>query len=340
VGRIFTSSYYRTAGNLYDVIDLLAVLLTWLLGHTATKKVWLLFRLSYVFKHFDKISRLRVIFSGMSNGLLSIVCVLLVTSLVTYIYSIFGMILFEKNDPHHFGTLAYSMLSLIRCATLEDWSDLFYIAYYGCAVYDGGRYKMQGTNLEAGQSLCEPNAQPGMAIVYFFSYVIFVGYVMLSMFIGAISIAMHEQNDKLHRQLEVAKLEKFQERARKETDKRVALNKLSIDEQNIRIQLKNCLQKAFYGKDAEFTEEIEHDDAMMRLYLRASKMCRTIQKHPYFNGAMAAVICVLGLCSGLEMDPSWNHKLAFKMFSTNFTGVAIFILWVVGCMPVSPSSYL
>jgi hypothetical protein len=272
--------------------------------------------------------------------MLSIACVLLVTLLVTYIYSIFGMVLFQKNDPHHFDTVAHSMLSMIRCATLEDWTDLFYIAYYGCAVYDGERYITQSASrnhtMEAWQSLCEPNPQPGVAVVFFFSYVIALGYVMLSMFIGSISIAMQAQNKQLLIELEEENKQKSYERARKKTAKRVAINHLCIDKQNRHIKLRNCLQKAFYGKDAELTEPVKHKYAVMRAYLRASKVCRKIQTNMYFNGGMALVIMSLGLCMGLSMDSSWNDEVVFRAASKQFTSFAISMLWVVGLYPPPP----
>ena len=37
------------------------------------------------------------------------------------------MILFQKNDPWHFGTLHNSMITLFRCTTLEDWTDVMYV---------------------------------------------------------------------------------------------------------------------------------------------------------------------------------------------------------------------
>ena len=51
-----------------------------------------------------------------------------------------GIYLFGANDPWHFGDLATAMLTLFRCATLEDWTDVMYINIYGCHRYGGGIY--------------------------------------------------------------------------------------------------------------------------------------------------------------------------------------------------------
>ena len=50
-----------------------------------------------------------------------------------YVFAIIGMIMFKENDPWHFGTLHISLLTLFRCATLEDWTDVMYINMHGCA---------------------------------------------------------------------------------------------------------------------------------------------------------------------------------------------------------------
>ena len=39
--------------------------------------------------------------------------------------------MFGKNDPIHMGTLHIAFLTLFRCATLEDWTDVMYISMQG-----------------------------------------------------------------------------------------------------------------------------------------------------------------------------------------------------------------
>jgi hypothetical protein len=34
----------------------------------------------------------------------------------------------------HFGSLHTTFVTLFRCATFEDWTDVMYIAMYGCQV--------------------------------------------------------------------------------------------------------------------------------------------------------------------------------------------------------------
>jgi hypothetical protein len=39
-------------------------------------------------------------------------------------------------DPWHFGTLHFTMVTLMRCATFDDWTDVMYINMFGecCGV--------------------------------------------------------------------------------------------------------------------------------------------------------------------------------------------------------------
>lgn len=42
--------------------------------------------------------------------------------------------MFGANDPIHMGTLHIAFLTLFRCATLEDWTDVMYIGMQGTGV--------------------------------------------------------------------------------------------------------------------------------------------------------------------------------------------------------------
>ena len=44
----------------------------------------------------------------------------------------------RKNDPAHFPDLHGTMVTLFRCATMEDWTDVMYVSMYGCNMYHYG----------------------------------------------------------------------------------------------------------------------------------------------------------------------------------------------------------
>jgi len=102
-----------------------------------------------------------------------------------------GVTFFGTNDPWHFASFRTAFITLIRCATLEDWSDVMYVNYYGCDVYDNGLYVKSKVEAGIGTHLCDqPSAQAFFTVLYFVSFITLASFVMLSMFVGAITLSM------------------------------------------------------------------------------------------------------------------------------------------------------
>jgi len=134
-----------------------------------------LMRLMRVMKLVKKIPQLQMIVMGLIGGMQSISYILLLLTIVLYLFAIMGIYAFGLNDPFHFGNLNSAMFSLFRAATLEDWTDIMYINFFGCAgpEYDSGIY----TFAELGRSgvswadgcpvMCDRDSPNSMiAIVY------------------------------------------------------------------------------------------------------------------------------------------------------------------------------
>jgi hypothetical protein len=76
-----------------------------------------------------------MIVMGLAGGLSSIVYIVILLLLVFYLYAIVGVMYFKTNDPWHFGTLHIAMVTLVRAATLEDWTEIMYVNIFGCQEY-------------------------------------------------------------------------------------------------------------------------------------------------------------------------------------------------------------
>ncbi len=64
--------------------------------------------------------------------------VMLLMSIIFYVYAIAGYHLFHQHDPEHWGDLGLSMLTLFRVVTLEDWTDVMYTALdFSCCRASG-----------------------------------------------------------------------------------------------------------------------------------------------------------------------------------------------------------
>ena len=198
----------------WNNFDFWLVVSSWLPGDAVGNVAFLrLLRLMRLLKLVGKIKELQLIVMGLANGLNSVQYILVLMLLIFYLFAVLGVGSFQKNDPFHFGSLGQAMLTLFRCATLEDWSDVMYINFYGCdgqqfqvnGVYAGldgaPPYEQLGTRgngIGTGYGyfflpICwKPIAQPAFSTFYFISFVVIAAFVMLSLFIGAVCGGMSD----------------------------------------------------------------------------------------------------------------------------------------------------
>ena len=78
------------------------------------------------------IPQLRVIVSGLAQGLKSVSYIVVLLILIIYISAIVTALFLGKNDPARFGSVATSMLSLFQVSTLASWTSIAYTSWYGC----------------------------------------------------------------------------------------------------------------------------------------------------------------------------------------------------------------
>ena len=212
--------------NLFDFLIVLACLIPGPLQEQAA--LLRLLRLLRVLKLLKMIEMLQVILRGLVAGMRSVVYVVMLLMLIFYLFAILGMMLFKENDAEHFGDIGTTFVTLIRATTLEDWTDLFYTAWFGCENYgyelacvDGRPWGVGAFNTSAIVAYDEapllfnivlrrihngsvfdgdelPVATwrpPWLALVYWLSFVVIAALVMLSLFIGAVTIGMQSSLD-------------------------------------------------------------------------------------------------------------------------------------------------
>jgi voltage-gated sodium channel len=73
----------------------------------------------------------KVITSAVLKGMGSILIIGVILLIFLYFFAIMGSIFFP-SDTFHFGRIGWSLLSLWRASTGDDWTDLMYINIYGC----------------------------------------------------------------------------------------------------------------------------------------------------------------------------------------------------------------
>ena len=124
-----------TGAQAWNIFDFIVVAGSFLPAGGGLVTILRLLRLLRVLKLLKALPELQVIVGALISGLGSIGYIAVVLILVFYVCAIVGMMLFRDNDPWHFGSLHVSMLSLFRCSTLEDWTDVMYINIYGSCNY-------------------------------------------------------------------------------------------------------------------------------------------------------------------------------------------------------------
>src|SRR5210317_2134728 len=85
-------------------------------------------RLLRVARLISTIPELRLIVSTLVRSIPSMGHVLLLMSIIFYIYAVAGYHMFHEHDPTHWNNLGLSLLTLFRVVTLEDWTDVMYKA--------------------------------------------------------------------------------------------------------------------------------------------------------------------------------------------------------------------
>ena len=163
---------YFTDG--WNVFDFTVIVLALIPATGEFAIVTRLFRLLRVVRLISTIKDLRLIVAALVRSIPSVGHVLILMSIVVYIYAIMGYHLFHEHDPVHWRNLGISLLSLFRVLTLEDWTDIMYTAM---------------------------EAYP-WAWVYFLSFVVVGTFVVINMFIAIIINSLDDAKAERMRKVE------------------------------------------------------------------------------------------------------------------------------------------
>lgn len=121
--------------NVWNMIDLVVVICAFIQLHQVA--LLRLLRLLRVLKLVRAVPVLRELLGALLRSMQSFVYVLALLVLLLYVWGILGVGLFRENDPLHFDDLGLAMLTLLQCATGDDWTDVLYANKDGCDVFEG-----------------------------------------------------------------------------------------------------------------------------------------------------------------------------------------------------------
>ena len=121
-------NYFRDGWNIFD-FSIIVVSLIPATGELAT--LARLARLLRVLRLVSAFPELRLIVATLIRSIPSMGHVVILMSIIFYVYAVAGYHLFHEIDPTHWRSLGYALLSLFRIVTLEDWTDIMYAAMAG-----------------------------------------------------------------------------------------------------------------------------------------------------------------------------------------------------------------
>ena len=153
--------YFRDGWNVFDFSVIVFALIP-ATGQFAM--IARLARLLRVVRLISAIRDLRLIVAALVRSIPSVGHVIMLMSIVVYIYAIMGFHLFHEHDPEHWGTLAVSLLTLFNIITLDGWTEVM------------------DTAME----------RHAFAWVYFVSFVVLGTFVVINLFIAIIINSLDE----------------------------------------------------------------------------------------------------------------------------------------------------
>ena len=153
--------YFASGWNIFDF----AVIVFSFVPVTAEfAMVSRLARLLRIVRLITTVKELRIIVSALVRAIPSVGHVMVLMSIVVYIYAIMGYHLFSQHDPQNWGSLGLAVLTLFEIITLEGWIE----------VMDSVR-----------------GVYP-LAWLYFISFIVLGTFVVINMVIGIIINSLEE----------------------------------------------------------------------------------------------------------------------------------------------------
>ena len=119
------AGYFRDGWNIFDFLVIIFALIP-VTGELAI--IARLARLLRVLRLVSTIKDLRLIVTALIRSIPSVGHVLLLMSIIVYIYAIIGYHLFSEHDPENWRNLGISVLTLFNIITLEGWIEVMFTA--------------------------------------------------------------------------------------------------------------------------------------------------------------------------------------------------------------------
>jgi hypothetical protein len=193
------------------------------------------------------------------------------------------------------------MMSLFQASTLTAWSNLAYTNWYGCDLAVFGDYTVVDPSAQGwvrgtvdtltGPLLAfectHPKAQPVFSFLYFTSFTIITAFVIMSLFIGVITMGMFDSYEDLK-----------QEIAKKEYEEGLQKAEAALaDTSPVALAI-----DAAFSDSPRRARAIAHATYWRETFRQLALVCRQVEASPWFQVLITACIMVAGVVIGLKTD--------------------------------------
>jgi len=186
--------YFRDSWNWLDFI---VVVFSWI-SFLPSNLVMLvrMVRLMRVVKLMRTLPELQNMAEAMFDGVVNVLSIGVLLFIYLMVSGYIGMSLFGQNDHYRFSSLSRAMITMFQMSTFDAWADALYTNAYGCDRYGYNEF------------LCDtddPNPRFYAAVVFFTINLVLGGLVMLTLFVGVMSISLEDRHDQLNATMESEK---------------------------------------------------------------------------------------------------------------------------------------
>eukprot|EP00615_Pteridomonas_danica_P011765 CAMPEP_0114346930 /NCGR_PEP_ID=MMETSP0101-20121206/13474_1 /TAXON_ID=38822 ORGANISM="Pteridomonas danica, Strain PT" /NCGR_SAMPLE_ID=MMETSP0101 /ASSEMBLY_ACC=CAM_ASM_000211 /LENGTH=1430 /DNA_ID=CAMNT_0001483895 /DNA_START=53 /DNA_END=4345 /DNA_ORIENTATION=+ len=248
------------------------------------------------------VPQLRAIIAGLVKGMQSVTYIVMLLVLIIYLFAIMGVLFFGENDPARFGSVATAMITLFQVSTLASWTSIAYTSWYGCGNYNGDPYAsavdppsniVTAAGILQGFKCGKVTAKPISTFLFFSIFVIVSAWVIMSLFIGVISMGMFEAFEEMK-----GKQKEQRYRERLEENQQVEEEDLTTKVHGEKLSLKQQIDMALEDKHRTYIPGSRTE----RNFLALQQKCIRIRDDPRFSTLIVVTIVLVGVMIGVDTD--------------------------------------
>jgi len=180
-------NFFLDPWNVFDFVIVAICLVP--AGDTHFFAAFRILRVLRILRMITFLPKLRLIIGALVKSIPSMGYIILLISILFYVYAIVGVFVFGASDPMHFGDLHHTLVTLFKVLTLEGWTDIMNPLIFGSASDEN----MQIISI--------------WPFLYFASFILIGAMIIMNLFIGVIMNSMQESQNELTKELHEIKFQ-------------------------------------------------------------------------------------------------------------------------------------